>query len=177
MPALRKFEEVKELEDVLRDAQGAVGINYRGLTVAQTQELRKILRPTGARYQVVKNTLAEIAAANVGKAGIKDVLSGPTGVVIITGDVVAPIKALTDHLRVSRSVATINGAYIGGRIIKGDELDKVAELPSREVLLAQALGLLNAPAQQIVNVMSAHLRSIVTVLQRRKEQLEGSQGG
>ena len=177
MPAVRKVEEVEKLEDALRDAVGAVGINYRGLTVAQTDELRKALRPTGARYQVVKNTLAEIAATNVGKEGIKDVLSGPTGVVIIKGDVVAPIKALTDHLRNTRSVATINGAYISGRFLKADELDKVAALPSREVLIAQALGLLNAPAQQIVNVMSAHLRSIVTVLQRRKEQMEGSQGG
>lgn len=177
MPAEGKLAEVRELEELLAGATGAIGLNFLGLTVAQAQELRRALQASGARYRVMKNTLARIAAANVGKESFAQILEGPTGVVLFQGDPVAPVRALTGHLRTARLNIPINGAVVNGRFLTAAEVDLVATLPPREQLQAQVLGLLQAPAQGLLTVLSGRLRGLVTVLERRREQLEHSEGG
>jgi large subunit ribosomal protein L10 len=177
MPAVKKVEEVQRLEELLAGSSGAIGLDYRGLTVAQAEELRRALRAAGGRYRVVKNNLASIAAANVGNQGFVDLLQGPTGVIFFEGDLVSQAKALTEHLRSTRLQLPITGAVTDGRFFTPTEVEQIATLPSREQLQAQVLGLLQAPARGLLSVLSGHLRGLVYVLQRRKEQLEQAQGG
>lgn len=177
MPATQKLTEVDKLEELFSTSTGAIGLNYAGLTVFQAENLRKVVRESGARFRVVKNNLATIAADRVDNPALKDLLQGPTGLVLFSGDVVAPVKSVTEHIRTTRVEVPITGAVVDGQFMTGQDVQRVASLPSREVLQAQALGLLQAPMQNLLTVLNSHMRSLVFILQQRVQQLEETQGG
>ena len=136
------------------------------------EALRAALRANGVKYRVSKNTLARIAADEVGRPEIKEVINGPCGFVVGVGDPAAAAKALVDHVKGNRVNLKILGGVLQGRVISSTAVVDLANLPSREVLLSRLLGQMNAPITGLVIVLSGPARSLAIVLKRRAEQLE-----
>ena len=140
-------------------------------------ELRRRLREQGIEYRVVKNTLTLLAAQELGKERIGEVMQGPTGLAFGYGDEVAVAKSLNSYITTTRSPLVIHGALMESGVITGDQVRNLAILPPREELLARLLGQMQAPVTGLVTVLSAPLRGLVSVLQRAAEQGGGAQGG
>jgi large subunit ribosomal protein L10 len=143
------------------------------LSVAQLQQLRTNLRPHGAQFSVAKNTLVGIAARQNGIEGLDQYLEGPTGVVMVEGDIVQAAKVISDFARTSR-VLTVKGGLLGTAVISAADVEAVATLPSREELYGKVVGLLASPMARTVGVLSGPGRSIAYLLNARQEQLNGA---
>lgn len=150
-----KAAAVAELADEFRSSQGAVLTEYRGLTVKQLQELRRALGEN-ASYAVVKNTLTKIAAKEAGVEGFDDLLTGPTAIAFIKGDPVETAKSLRDFAK-ANSPLIIKGGILDGLPLTVTEIAKIADLESREVLLAKLAGALLASLQNAVYLFQAPL--------------------
>jgi large subunit ribosomal protein L10 len=159
-----KDAAVAEITDSFTNASGAVLTEYRGLDVKQLQELRRALGDN-ASYAVVKNTLAKIAATRAGIEGFDDLLTGPTAIAFISGDVVEAAKGLRDFAKANPALV-IKGGILDGNPVDAAEVAKLADLESREVLLgkmagamlaslSQAVYLLNAPISQMARLAGA----------------------
>jgi large subunit ribosomal protein L10 len=172
-----KAAAVAEIVDSFNDSSGAVLTEYRGLTVKQLQELRRILGEN-ANYAVVKNTLTKIAAKQAGVDGVDDLLNGPTAIAFINGDLVEAAKGLRDFAKANPALV-VKGGYVDGAPMGAAEIAKLADLESREVLLgklagamlaslSQAVYLLNAPlaqAARLVGALEAKAQQDSTILQ------------
>ncbi len=159
----RKKEQVEKLSADLKNVSSAVVATYSKLTVAQDYELRKALRSAGAKYQVVKNTLAELAVKGTKiEEGLKN-LSGVTSIAYTTGDPVAMAKALTKYAKDTPEF-TFKVGVVEGRVISIKEIESLASMPSKEELVSKLLFLINAPAQRLVTVMNAVGRDVAVVL-------------
>jgi len=150
-----KTAAVAEIVESFNDAAGAVLTEYRGLTVKQLQELRRSLGEN-ANYAVVKNTLAKIAANEVGIDGFDDLLAGPTAIAFINGDVVEAAKGLRDFAK-AHPALVIKGGVLDGNILDAKEIAKLADLESREVLLGKLAGAMLASLSQAVYLLNAPL--------------------
>ena len=133
-----KVEAVAEIADKFRSSSAAVITEYSGLTVSQITTLRRSLG-TGASYRVAKNTLVKRAAADAGVQGLEDLFVGPTAIAFVTGEPVDAAKALRDFAKDNKGLV-IKGGYMDGRPLTVDEVTKIADLESREVLLAKLAG-------------------------------------
>ena len=133
-----KTAAVAEIVDSFNDSAGAVLTEYRGLTVKQLQDLRRSLGEN-ANYAVVKNTLAKIAATEVGIEGFDDLLTGPTAIAFINGDVVEAAKGLRDFAKANPALV-IKGGVLDGKPLDASEVAKLADLESREVLMGKLAG-------------------------------------
>jgi large subunit ribosomal protein L10 len=147
--------------------------DYRGLTVAQMSELRRQLRPVEVELRVVKNSLARLAAERSGSAALLPALVGPTAIAFGYGDPTAMAKALTDTIRVQRLAMQMKGTLLGSQLLPGADVARIAELPSREVIIAQVVGAVQAPISAFVSTLAGVLQSFLGVLEARREQLEG----
>ena len=177
MPTAKKEAQVEEIKDKLSRCTIAIATGYQGLSGSDMTDLRRRLREQGIEYRVVKNTLTLLAAQQLGKEGIGDVMQGPTGLAFGYGDEAAVAKGLNTYITSTRSPLVINGAVMGRGVISGDQVRNLATLPPREELLARLLGQMQAPVTGLVYLLSAPLRGLVTVLQRAAESGSGSQGG
>ncbi|MBB6175113.1 large subunit ribosomal protein L10 [Nocardiopsis mwathae] len=138
-----KAAAVAELTEEFRDSQGAVLTEYRGLTVAQLGELRRSLGQN-ARFRIAKNTLSKIAANEAGLGEqVNDLFEGPSAIAFVHGDVVEAAKGLRDFSKANKALV-IKGGVIDGKAMTSDEITKLADLESREVLLAKLAGALKA---------------------------------
>jgi large subunit ribosomal protein L10 len=146
---------VAEITESFSDAAGAVLTDYRGLTVKQLQDLRRSLGEN-ASYAVVKNTLAKIAAKDAGIEGFDELLTGPTAVAFITGDVVEAAKGLRDFAKANPALV-IKGGVLDGKALEPAEIAKLADLESREVLLGKLAGAMLASLSQAVYLLNAPL--------------------
>ncbi len=146
---------VAEIVESFNDAAGAVLTEYRGLTVKELQDLRRSLGEN-ANYAVVKNTLAKIAANQVGISGFDDLLTGPTAIAFISGDVVEAAKGLRDFAKANPALV-IKGGVLDGNILDAKEVAKLADLESREVLLGKLAGAMLASLSQAVYLLNAPL--------------------
>ncbi|MEO9324525.1 50S ribosomal protein L10 [Nocardioides sp. C4-1] len=144
---------VEEIVEQFNDADGAVLTEYRGLTVKELQDLRRSLG-ANANYAVVKNTLAKIAANEVGITGFDDLLTGPTAIAFINGDVVEAAKGLRDFAKANPALV-IKGGVLDGNILDAKEVAKLADLESREVLLGKLAGAMLASLSQAVYLLNA----------------------
>ncbi len=175
MPATKKFEQVEALKEFLAGASIVIGTNYSGLAVGQLEGLRKSARDSGSRYRVVKNRLVLRAADEMGMVQMAQIVEGPLGLVVTDVEPTAVARALTTYVRTARLPVRFTGAMMGTRVLSTEELEALANLPSREVLIAQALSTMNSALSGLVSVLHAHLTSIVNVLDARRKQLdEGS---
>lgn len=159
-----KVTAVAEIADKFRNSSAAVVTEYSGLTVSQLTQLRRALG-TGASYRVAKNTLVKRAAEDAGVQGLEALFVGPTAIAFVEGEPVDAAKALRDFAKDNKGLV-IKGGYMDGRALSVDEVTRIADLESREVLLAKlagamkgnmtkAAGLFNAPATQVVRLVAA----------------------
>jgi ribosomal protein L7/L12 len=169
-----KDEAIDGLVERLAGAEIAVLTEYRGLSVADLQDLRGRLRALGVEYVVAKNTLARFAAERTGRTGIVPDLVGPTAIAF-GADPVATAKALQDYTRVNRTFL-LKAALLGDRRIDPKEVEQLATLPPAEQLRGRVFGMIVSPLQSTVSILSAPLAGLARLLAARREQLE-SQGG
>src|ERR1700720_1708325 len=165
----KKHEQVEKLTADLKNVSNAVVATYSKLTVAQDYQLRKALRGAGAKYRVVKNTLAERAAKGTKvEEGLKN-LSGVTSIAYTTGDPVAMAKALTKYAKDTPEF-TFKVGVVEGRVITIKEIAALSSLPSKEELYSKLLFLISAPAQRLVTVMNAVGRDLAVVVDQGVQQ-------
>lgn len=172
MATSEKTAAVAEIAEAFRGASAAVLTEYRGLTVAQITELRRAMgRDT--KYAVVKNTLTKIAAREAGVEGIEEHLSGPTAVAFINGDPVEAAKGLRDFSR-ANPVLVIKGGVLDGKVLTVDEIRRIADLESREVLLAKLAGAMNGSLAKAVGLFAAPLSQVARLAEALRQQQESS---
>ncbi|MBI2871874.1 MAG: 50S ribosomal protein L10 [Chloroflexi bacterium] len=170
MPTELKRQQVEDLAQKLRQSVIVIATDFRGLPVNALSDLRRRLRASGSEYRVVKNTLTKLAAEQAGKPEIASLLEGPTGLVIGYRDPLEPAKALLEYIRSTRSSMVVRSAVLEGRTMTGPEVSTLTTLPSREELVARVMGQLQGPLASLVNVLSAPLRGLATVLERKVAQ-------
>jgi large subunit ribosomal protein L10 len=166
-----KAAAVAELVESFQESAGAVLTEYRGLTVKQLQELRRALGEN-ANYAVVKNTLTQIAAKEAGVEGFDDLLTGPTAIAFINGDVVEAAKGLRDFAKANPALV-IKGGFLDGKAMDASEIARMADLESREVLLAKIAGGMLASLSQAVYLLNAPLAQtarLAAALQDKAQQ-------
>ncbi|MGA7173354.1 MAG: 50S ribosomal protein L10 [Candidatus Dormiibacterota bacterium] len=159
-----KQQQVAELAEKLGRMRSAVLSDYRGLSVAQLEELRASLRGAGIDYLVLKNTLARRAGEQAGLSELNPQLVGPTAIAISYEDISAPARLLIEYAKANRRTEMVRGGIAEGHVLSPAEVRQLAELPSREVLIAQLLGVLEAPASQLVGLLDAPGRDLVGLL-------------
>ncbi|MPZ14092.1 MAG: 50S ribosomal protein L10 [Chloroflexi bacterium] len=170
-----KVAIVEELADRLDRASMAVLTDYRGLTVSQMAGLRRDLRPADADLQVTKNTLVRLAARRGGHDALLTALEGPTAIVFSYGDPAALAKALTGTIRAQRLPLQVKSALLDNRLIPAADVTRLAELPTRDVLIGMTVGAIQSPIQGLANALGGILAKILAVLEARRSQLEGGE--
>ncbi len=168
-----KVEQVELLTEKLQKAKAAVLTDYRGLTVSQLQDLRGRLRAQDVEYRVVKNTLARRAAVEAGHEDFQELLSGPVAIAFGYGELSVPAKLLGEFARQTRLRHDVVGGLIEGRVMRADEVRQIADLPPRDVLLAQLLAAVQSPMSQLVATIQAPLQQLVGLLEAYRDKLEG----
>ena len=176
MANAEKVAAVAELAERFQTSSGAVLANYRGLTVAQLAELRRVLNGH-ANFAVVKNTLTKIAATEAGVADqLGDLLTGPSAIAFVKGDVVEAAKGLRDFARVNPALV-IKGGVIDGKPMSPSEIERLADLESREVLLAMLAGAMKASlanAAATLNALPVQMARLAGALQAKLEAEGGA---
>ena len=169
-----KAAAVAELTEVFRSSNAAVLTEYRGLTVAQLKELRRSLG-TQTYYAVVKNTLTRIAAREAGVTAFDGLLQGPSAIAFVKGDPVEAAKGLRDFAKV-HPLLVIKGGVLDGKPLSPDEIKKLADLESREVLLAKLAGAMQASLQNAVSLFAAPLAQAARVIDALRVKAEQEPG-
>lgn len=164
-----KKQIVNDLAGKMEKAKGMVFYDYRGLTVAEVTELRNQFRAAGVEYHVIKNSMLKRAADSLSIAGLGEHLSGPTAVAFGYNDPVAPAKVLVEFVRKVKKTEIKTG-ILDGKVISIASVNSLAELPSREQLLAQLAGTLNAPIAGFARTLSGIISKLGYALGAVKEQ-------
>ena len=168
-PRPEKVAVVDEVRQRMESADGALLTEYRGLTVAELAELRRELAAAGGDYKVYKNTLVRLAVADTDRAGVTDLLSGPTAIAFVEGDVSAVAKALRDFAQANPNLI-VKGGLVGSTVMSAADIGILADLPSRDALLAQFAGALSAPIQQLAGLIQALPRNLAYGISALMEQ-------
>ncbi|HEV2216106.1 MAG TPA: 50S ribosomal protein L10 [Candidatus Dormibacteraeota bacterium] len=177
MPRARKeqkAEQVEEIAERLKRAKVAVLTDYRGLTVSQLQDLRTRLRGGEVEYRVVKNTLARRAAEAAGMPALQSELKGPVAIAFGYDDLGVPARLINEFVRATRLKLEVVGGLVEGRVFSPAQVKQLADLPSRESLIAQLLGTLQSPVGQLVGIMQTPVQQLVGLLNAYKERLEAA---
>ena len=165
----KKTEQVEKLSKELKNVSNVVVATYTKLTVTQDYELRKALRGVGAKYQVVKNTLAERAAKGTKVEGALKDLAGVTSIAYTTGDPVAMAKALAKYAKDTPDF-TFKVGVVEGRVVSIKEIESLATMPSKQELMSKLLFLINAPAQRLATAINAVPRNLAVVIDQAVQQ-------
>lgn len=165
-----KAAAVAEMAELFRSSNGIVLTEYRGLKVEQLKQLRRSLRDH-ATYTVAKNTLAAIAAKEAGIEGLDEYFTGPTAVAFVSGEIPDAAKAMRDFAKANPQLE-VKGAYLDGNVLNAAEASKLADLESRDVLLAKAAGVFKATMFQAAYVFNAPLTKAVRTVEALREKQE-----
>ncbi len=163
MPRQDKIEAVKQIASDLKSCDVYYFVDYRGLTYAESSELRQRLTKVDATLKVVKNTLTKIAAAEAGVEGLDELLQGPTAIVYAKGDPVQAAKTIQDFIR-EKKKASVRGGKLQGSLLAAGDVERLATLPSRDQLIAQLVGTLASPISGLVTVLNGPIRQLVMVV-------------
>ena len=153
-PRQEKVAVVAEIREKLAACDAAIITEYRGMSVAALAQLRRTLRQSGAEYKVYKNTLARFAAREAGLGALVALLIGPTGITFVSGDVAAAAKALRDAAK-ANPLLIIKGGSLGNSALSAKDIEALADLPPRDVLLAQIAGAFQAPLVKTASLLQA----------------------
>ncbi len=164
MPSKRNIADVEYMKDRLAKAKSVVLADYKGLTVAQIGELRTKVTATGAEMKVTKNSLIKIALKE-SKFPITEIenMTGPTTIMFGLTDEISPIKAMADFAK-TVELPKFKAGFLGMEFINADKVKQLANLPGKDVLIAQVVGGLKSPLYGMVNVLQGNLRKLVYVL-------------
>ena len=160
----QKQEAVAALTEKLKNAAAGVLVDYKGINVADDTKLRKELREAGVEYAVVKNTLLRFAAKEVGYDALDSVLEGTTALAQSDGDQVVAAKILTKYAEDSKGKFVVKAGFVDGNVLDAAGVKELANLPPKEVLVAKALGGLNAPITGFVTVLNGTMKGLVVAL-------------
>lgn len=166
-----KASKVAELKELLAGSKGVVLVDYCGLPVAEDTELRSKMREAGIKYMVAKNTFVRIAAQEAGIEGLDAYLEHNTALAFSPEDPVAPAKILNDFSKDHKALE-LKAGILDGAVIGVDEVKALAELPSREELLAKLVGSMQAPLSGLVNVLQGTISNAVYVLEAVRQKKE-----
>jgi len=173
LPTQQKIDRVQDIKDRLERSSITVTTNYSGISVNQMVALRRAMKAGGVDFTIVKNTLLALAADEAKKPQLKDIVQGPTAIAIGYEDPASAAKAVADFVRTGGSTLAIIGAVMGdGAPMTPDEVNRLASLPPRPILLAMLLGQMQAPIARLLSVMNSPLQGFGNVLQARVRQLE-----
>lgn len=159
----KKQQDLDELRQALQASTTVFVTSFEKLTVAQDFELRKAIRGAGGRYRVVKNTIAEKAAAGLPAEAVLRNLRGTTAVAFTAGDPVALAKALSEYAKANPAI-TFKAGLVEGRAIDLKEIEALASMPPKEEIYAKLLYLINAPAQRLVTALQGVARNLAVVI-------------
>jgi large subunit ribosomal protein L10 len=157
-PRPEKVAVVDEVRERFANADAVLLTEYRGMTVAALATLRRQLRTSGGEYKIYKNTLVRLAARELGVEGSDELFVGPTAIAFVKGDAAAVAKSLRDFARLNPALV-VKGGFLGTKVLSSAEVTTLADLPSRETLLAQLAGAFQAPIQQFAGLLQALPRS------------------
>jgi large subunit ribosomal protein L10 len=160
-----KHQKAEELHEVLSKARTVILSSFEGLTVSADTELRRKVAGTGARYEVIKNSLLSRAAQGTASEPVAKSLKGTTSVAYTVSDPVSLAKILTTYAKENPALV-FKAGMVEGRVVSLNELMAIASLPSREELFAKSLFLINAPAQQLASALAGVARKLAVVIQQ-----------
>jgi len=170
----QKAAVIEEVAAQISESDAVFAVDYRGISVPQAAELRTRLRDADASFRVIKNTLSERAADKAGAEGLKELLVGPTAMTFVRGDAAAAAKALRDFHRANQ-LLEFKGGWMNGAALSADEIQSIAQLPSREVLYGRLVGMVASP----LTGLAAGMSNLISGLGRQLAQIaeQGLIGG
>jgi len=169
-----KQQLINELHEKLKNAKAVFLADFRGMSVSQATSLRNDLRKADVEYRVVKNTLLEMASKGTDKESLSPHYAGPTAIAFSYDDPVAAAKVLTKAAKEQQATFKLKAAVLTGKPITVSDIQALADLPSREVLIAKLLGTMNAPMANFVGTLAAVPGSFVRVLEAIRAQKQGN---
>src|SRR4051812_6517663 len=165
----QKAAAIAEIAENIERADAVFAVDYRGLSVPQAAELRARLRDADTRFAIVKNTLTERAADQVGAEALKALLEGPTALAFVRGDAAAAAKALSDYAR-QTDLLPFKGGLLNGDALDADQIRAIARLPSRDVLYQQLVGVVAHPISGLARTLNALVGGLAIALGQIQEQ-------
>jgi len=162
-----KVEKVEELKNKIKDYRSFIFTNYRGLNVQQINSLRNDLREKGAEFHVVKNRMMKRVFGDMGMSDMDQFLVDPTALAYFNADISEILKILVQGAK--DTTLELKGGYTGGNTLSVEAIEKISTLPSREVLIGQTVGMLNAPISGLVNVLGGVVSKFVRTLKAIEE--------
>lgn len=168
-----KQQAVEGIRESFSRAKSAVLADYRGLTVAEMNDVRRRLRDASVEFKVVKNTLTTIAVKGTDAEALTEHLKGPTAVAFSYKDPVSGAKALSELVK-EHEALELKGGMLGSKLLGVDDITALSMLPSREVLLAQLFSVMNGASTGLVNVLSGNIRNLMQVLAAIREKKENA---
>jgi large subunit ribosomal protein L10 len=167
----QKAAVIDEVAGEISGSEAVFAVDYRGISVPQAAELRTKLREADAHFRVVKNTLTERAADQAGAEGLKALLEGPTAMTFVRGDAAAAAKAQRDFRRASGGqLLEFKGGWMNGAPVSPQEMDAIAQLPSREVLYGRLVGMVASPLTGLASALGGLIGGLARQLQQMQEQ-------
>ena len=165
MPSNKNFKEVKSLTEKLDKANAIYFTDYLGLDVVSITKLRKEFVSNDVEFTIAKNTLIKIAAKDVGIDGLDEFLNGPTAIALSYNDPTDPAKVIKSFLK-DFDKPSVKGMILDGQIFQAEEFEKIANLPSKEQLLSQLVGMLNSPMSKLSSTLGSPLSGLLGTLKQ-----------
>jgi large subunit ribosomal protein L10 len=170
----QKAATIEALAAEIDGSDAVIAVDYRGISVSQAAELRTRLRDANATFQVVKNSLTERAADQVGAESLKPLLSGPTALTFVRGDAAMAAKAIADQARATQ-LLPFKGGLMNGDVLDADQIRAISRLPSREALYGQLVGIVASPISGLVRTLGALVGGLAVALGQVREKKESDE--
>ena len=171
-----KAARVAQYTEQLKESRALILADYRGLDVEEMERVRSAMRPLAGEFQVIKNRLLALALKEHGMELPEDWLTGPTAVSFCTGELPPIAKALVEARDETNKLA-LKGGWLNESILSAAQVERIADLPSREVLMAQVLGTIHGPGRQVLGTVAGGIRQVLNVLQAYVDKLEEEGAG
>ena len=168
----QKQKDLEALAEQFKQANAAMLVSFKNMTVAKDQELRRQLREAGVSYAVVKNTLARKAAAGTPLEPMADQFKGVTAVALTASDPVGLSKAISKFTKANADIFSFKVGLVEGKVLELKQVEAIASLPSREELISKVLFLINVQAQRLATVINAVPRNLAVVIGQVQKQKE-----